>query len=90
MTYATRKLDTYDVGNGSVQLAWQEFPSVVPDSYNVYADGALNQNVTTFIATVSGLIGPGPHTFFVRAVKTGVEIDETQVVSITLAPASQL
>jgi hypothetical protein len=49
------KLDAYDQGNGSVLLSWPPFPGVVPDSYNVYVNGVLNQNVATRIAAVSGL-----------------------------------
>jgi hypothetical protein len=47
--------DAYDNGNGSVQLTWPSFTTVVPDSYNVYVNGTLNQNVATRVATVSGL-----------------------------------
>jgi hypothetical protein len=90
LTNATRKLDVYDAGGGAVNLAWAEFPSVIPDSYNVYADGALKQNVVGFLATVTGLIGWIPHTFYVAAVKAGVEIDAISPITITLAPAAQL
>ena len=47
--------DAYDNGNGSVLLAWLPFTTVVPDSYNVYVNGLLNQNVATRQATVTGL-----------------------------------
>jgi hypothetical protein len=47
--------DAYDNGNGSVQLAWLPFTTVVPDSYNVYVNGVLNQNIATRRATVTGL-----------------------------------
>lgn len=50
--------DAYDNLNGSVLLAWQKFTTVVPDSYNVYVNGVLNQNVATLRATVSGLTQP--------------------------------
>lgn len=48
-------IDAYDNLNGSVQLAWLPFTSVVPDSYNVYLNGVLNQNVATRRAMVTGL-----------------------------------
>lgn len=48
-------IDAYDNLNGSVQLAWLPFTSVAPDSYNVYLNGVLNQNVVTRRATVTGL-----------------------------------
>lgn len=50
-----RALDVYDNGNGSVRLAWLQFSPVVPDSYNVYVNGVLNQNVPGPLATVTGL-----------------------------------
>jgi hypothetical protein len=90
MTNASRKLDVYDAGGGTVNLAWQEFPPNVADSYNVYADGALNKNVAGFTTTVTGLLGPGPHTLYVTAVSAGVEVDGTMPVTINLAPAGQL
>lgn len=49
-------LDIYDNLNGSVLLAWDEFlPNLRADSYNVYVNGVLNQNVAGYQATVSGL-----------------------------------
>lgn len=50
------QLDVYDNGNGSVTLAWPQLASSV-DSYNVYVNGVLNQNVATQTAVVSGLQG---------------------------------
>lgn len=47
--------DAYDNLNGSVLLSWLPFTVTVPDSYNVYVNGALNQNVATTQATVIGL-----------------------------------
>lgn len=49
-------LDVYDNGNGSVTLAWPQLASSV-DSYNVYVNGVLNQNVPGLRATVAGLQG---------------------------------
>lgn len=46
-------LDLYDNRNGSVKLAWGAYPGAA--SYNVYVNGALNQNVPGLTATVSGL-----------------------------------
>jgi hypothetical protein len=54
-TFSCGKIDAYDQGNGSVNLAWPPFPGVAPDSYNVYVNGVLNQNVAVRKATVSGL-----------------------------------
>lgn len=49
------KLDAYDAGGGVIKLAWGSFPGLVPDSYNVYVNGVLNQNVTQRLAQISGL-----------------------------------
>lgn len=49
------RIDAYDNLNGSVKLAWPPFGGVAPDSYNVYVNGAFNQNVAVRQATVSGL-----------------------------------
>jgi hypothetical protein len=54
-TQSCGRIDAYDNGNGSVLLAWPPFPGVVPDSYNVYVNGVLNQNVAIRSATVAGL-----------------------------------
>lgn len=48
-------LDIVDNGNGSVTVAWPQFPGASPNSYNVYVNGVLNQNVATRKATISGL-----------------------------------
>ena len=50
------RIDAYDGGNGSITLAWPPFPGVTADSYNVYVNGVLNQNVTTRRAIVAGLV----------------------------------
>jgi hypothetical protein len=49
--------DTYNATNGTVLVEWGAFggPSHV-DSYNVYLNGVLNQNVTVPMAVISGLI----------------------------------
>lgn len=47
--------DAYDNLNGSVVLSWLPFTATVPDSYNVYVNGVLNQNVAIRKATVTGL-----------------------------------
>lgn len=49
------RIDAYDNLNGSVTLAWGPFGGTAPDSYNVYVNGVLNQNVAPRQATVSGL-----------------------------------
>jgi len=46
-------IDAYDNLNGSVQLAWKAFANA--DSYHVYVNGVLNQNVAAPRAVVSGL-----------------------------------
>ncbi len=101
MTYASRKLDVYDAGNGALQLAWQEFPASVPTSYNVYVNGALNQNVASGRrATVTGLTeasynsstgvktAPGTYTLNVTAVLAGVEIASSLPATVTMSPNS--
>jgi hypothetical protein len=55
MTYGCGHIDAYDNGNGSITLEWGVFPGTAPTSYNVYVNGVLNQNVTSRIATVTGL-----------------------------------
>jgi hypothetical protein len=54
-TTSCGRIDAYDNLNGSINLAWGPFGGVAPDSYNVYVNGALNQNVAVRQATVSGL-----------------------------------
>lgn len=49
------QLDIQDNGGGSLSLAWPQFTPSVPASYNVYVNGALNQNVTARAATITGL-----------------------------------
>lgn len=93
-----KQIDVYDNGNGSVQLAWMQLSAVVPDSYNVYVNGVLNQNVAIQKATVTGLKGasyngatvtpPTTYTFKVVAVKTGVEIAGSMDRTITIQPTS--
>lgn len=98
MTNASKAVDIYDRGNGTVDLAWPEFPGVVPDSYNVYLNGVLNQNVATRRATVTGLQGasyngaaitpPGNYTVKIVAVKTGAEIGASLERLFTAGPSS--
>ena len=88
MTNASRRLDAYDSGIGSMLLAWSEFSGVVPDSYNVYLDGVLNQNVAGRMATVTGLVAGSTHTFYVVAVKTAVEIAASLSRTLTATPTS--
>jgi hypothetical protein len=47
--------DVYDNLNGSMQLWWGELVHPPADSYNVYVNGVLNQNVDAYTATVTGL-----------------------------------
>jgi hypothetical protein len=54
-TTSCGRVDAYDNLNGSVNLAWGPFGGIAPDSYNVYVNGVLNQNVAIRQATVSGL-----------------------------------
>lgn len=49
------EIDAYDNLNGSINLAWPPFGGIAPDSYNVYLNGVLNQNVAIRQATVAGL-----------------------------------
>ena len=98
--YPTIDFDIYDNGNGSVTLRWGPFTGSVqqavfgalgtiapgtPDSYNVYVNGVLNQNVPGLTATVTGLTiesynastqtatASVPYTFKVVAVYAGRE-----------------
>lgn len=49
-------LHVVDNQNGSMSLFWAAFAGTqVPDSYNVYLNGVLNQNVAARTALVSGL-----------------------------------
>lgn len=50
-------LDFADNGGGSVTVRWLPFPGITPASYNVYVNGALNQNVAApaGAATITGL-----------------------------------
>lgn len=49
------RVDAYDNLNGSITLAWGAFGGTAPDTYNVYVNGVLNQNVAIRRATVTGL-----------------------------------
>lgn len=98
MTLGSKLVDVYDHGNGTVNLAWPEFPGVVPDSYNVYVNGVLNQNVTGRLATLTGLHGASydgatitpPTTYDIKvvAVKAGVEISASMDRIVTATPTS--
>ncbi len=88
-------LDAYDVGNGSVQLSWAQFTTVIPDTYQAYVDGILTTTgITGLTVTMSGYSGATPttnpqsHVFHVTAVKTGAEIGRTNAVRVTFAPQS--
>lgn len=92
-------LDLYDNGNGSIQVTWPPFPlASLPDSYNVYLNGVLNQNVATRRATITGLAGASyngatitpasTYTVYVTAVKGGVETAVLGTSRITVGPTS--
>lgn len=49
------QIDLYDQGGGTILVRWGAFSGPVPDSYNVYVNGVLNQNVTAQLAIVTGL-----------------------------------
>lgn len=99
-TFSGGDIDAYDLQNGSVTLAWPPFIGAAPDSYNIYVNGALYENVTTRLATVSGLtqeaynsstgvITPaGSYTFSVAAVKAGVEVAACPPKTVSISPAS--
>lgn len=98
MSFPGRRLDVYDNGNGSMQLAWAQLTTPAPDSYNVYLNNVLNQNVASLRATVTGLHGasyngatitaPGTYQFRVVPVKTGVEVGGSAERTITAQPTS--
>lgn len=48
-------LDVYDELNGTMDIAWSSIGSTVPDSYNVYLNGVLNQNVAGLECRITGL-----------------------------------
>lgn len=81
-------LAAYDDGAGNVTVRWDDFSSAVPDSYNVYLDGVLNQNVQTLSATIAGLAAGSTHDFRVAAVVSAVEIASSSHLSVTVAPTS--
>lgn len=93
-------LELADQGNGSVNLAWAEFGSVVADSFNVYVDGALRQNVVGHQVALAGFNGmtynpatqvqtrPETHEFHVCAVSAGIEIATTVPRKLTIGPTS--
>lgn len=54
-TTSCGRIEAYDNLNGSVALSWPAFGGAAPDSYNVYVNGVLNQNVVPRQATVAGL-----------------------------------
>jgi hypothetical protein len=90
------QLDAYDYGNGSILLAWRNFPSnppgLLPDSYNVYVNNTLNQNVPNpnmLLAVITGLTATMTYRFFVRAVSAGVEVAESDIL-ITDQPTSTM
>lgn len=91
-------VDVYDNGNGSARLAWGAFGGPVPDSYNVYLNGVLNQNVAIRSATIAGLAGASyngatvtpatTYTVKVAAVKAGVETAASLDRKFTAQPTS--
>ena len=67
-----------DAGNGSINLAWPVFPGITPDSYNVYLNGALNQNVSARSCVISGLQGAS----YNGAVKTPALTYDVKIVAV--------
>jgi hypothetical protein len=51
-------LTIYDKGNGSIIVTWGPFIGMPVQSYNVYVNGVLNQNVTVRQALITGLNQP--------------------------------
>jgi hypothetical protein len=94
------RLDAYDYLNGSIKLAWGAFGGTTPDSYNVYVNGVLNQNVLVRQAIVSGLtqaaynpatgvLTPsGTYRFTVVAVIAGKEVAGSEHKRVTVSPSS--
>jgi hypothetical protein len=94
----------YDMGNGTIVVTWGPFGGGPPDSYNVYVNGVLNQNVSPAgnrQAYITGLkqtsYSPGPppldvppttYTITVNAVSAGVDASPSQPFSITVQPTS--
>jgi hypothetical protein len=90
-------LDVYDNQNGSMKLSWGAPSDFAAQSYNVYVNGVLNQNVATLNATVTGLTKAsyngttetpsGTYTFNVTAVSGGVE-KRTISKKVTVSPTN--
>lgn len=81
-------LDAYDDGAGNVTLRWDDFAPLVPDSYNVYLDGVLNQNVQTLSALIAGLTAGSTHDFRIAAVVSGVDVASSSHATVTAGPTS--
>jgi hypothetical protein len=92
-------LDVYDGLNGTLNLAWGQLLNPPADSYNIYLDGVLNQNVVGLLATVTGLTKEsynpatgvitqsGTYHLKVVAVRGGVEIVAVHK-TVTVNPSS--
>lgn len=99
-TEYAQQLDVYDGLDGSLVLAWGAFKYQVVDSYNVYVNGVLNQNVIGLLARITGLTiaSYNPSTqvltpsssydLKVVGVINGLEVAGTMDVTVTPGPAS--
>lgn len=93
-----RVLDIYDGGDGSLQVGWFQFAPEPADSYNVYVNGVLNQNVTEQRCEIVGLlqasyngavVTPAPtYTIKVVSVVGGLERESSFDTQVTVQPTS--
>jgi hypothetical protein len=96
-------INAYDLGNGTIFVTWGFFGGGPPDSYNVYVNGVLNQNVpyATKECYISGLLqtsylqGPPPvlvppttYTISVTAVSAGIDAAPSVPLTITVQPTT--
>lgn len=51
------EIDAYDLLDGSIMLSWPPFGGGTPDSFNIYANGVLQMNVTSGFAFGQGAFG---------------------------------
>ena len=84
------QLDIYDNSGGSLSLKWQTFTQVIPDSYNVYANGVLVGTSAGLQATITGLTINSTYSMHICAVSGGVEIAQSQTSVATCQPTASM
>ena len=56
------------------------------DSFNVYQDSILVQNVNTTNATITGLVPSTTYSYYIRSVSSGIESTDSNTQSVTPQP----